>query len=314
MKRQLIFLLLFIFLFCQQAYGDEAKVRIAIIDTGISSESIDNENIVDGANYMDSSGTNDLLGHGTAVAGIIVGSEGIGINGIAPKAKLVPLVISTINKDGQTLIADCDILAQTILDAIDIYGCKIINISAGILSDDDVLENAVKYAEQKGVVLVSSVGNDNEKFTENIYYPAAYDTVIGVGALKKDGQVAIFSQRNYSLSICAPGDRLKLSSISYGKTAYGFGTSYATAYVSAAAVLFLEKYPDFSPKEIRQILYISADDLEQVGYDTNSGWGSLNIDSALEYSSRFDFISSKISIIKNIFHSGLPLLSIVLFF
>lgn len=292
-------------MFCQKAYGEEAKVPIAIIDTGISSESIDNGSIVDGANYMDGTGTNDLIGHGTAVAGIIVGSESIDIKGIAPNTKLIAMVITTVNKDGQTLIADCDILAQAIIDAIDIYGCKIINISAGVLTNDKNLQNAVDYAEKKGVVVVSSVGNDNEKFANNIYYPAAYDTVIGVGALKKDGEVASFSQRNNSVSICAPGDRLKLVSTSYGKTTYGFGTSYATAYVSAAAVLLLEKYPNFSSKEIRQIIYASADDLGKAGFDTNSGWGALNIDGALDYSSRFNFIISRINIIKNIFYSGL---------
>lgn len=278
MKRQLIFLLVCMILFSQMAYADDIEVRIALIDTGISRGVFDEMNIIEGINYIDpSADTTDLVGHGTAVAGIIVGSKSVNIKAIAPKAKLVPLVIGTKTADGKIVMGDADILAKAIRDAIDIYNCKIINISSGTLLNKEILKKAIDYAEEKGVIVISSVGNDNKFFPDNIYYPAAYDTVIGVSALKKNGEIASFSQRNSSVSICAPGDRLKLASIKPGKTTVGFGTSYATAYVSAAVSILVNKYPNLTPKDIREIIYKSANDLGEVGYDMDTGWGALSL-------------------------------------
>lgn len=280
-KRWMVYILLYM-LFWQPAYADGVEVRIAVIDTGICVEAIKPANLITGANYLSpSAGTNDFIGHGTAVAGIILGSDEVYIKGIAPKAKLVPLVIATKMEDGEKLIGDSELLVQAIRDAIDLYDCRIINISAGTVSTGDQLQSAVEYAEEKGVILISSVGNDNQYYPENIYYPAAYETVLGISALKRNGEVARFSQRNDSVFICAPGDRLKLASITEGKTTFGSGTSYATAYVSGVVALLLSEDPDLTPEEIRKILSGSAMDLNEAGYDTTSGWGALNADAAL---------------------------------
>lgn len=294
MKKILIYLLVFTLLSCQSASADSKAVRIALIDTGISSDVIDNSKIIKGFNYLNPSmDTQDIKGHGTAVAGIIVGSKTVSIKGVAPDAELVPLVVCTKTENDKTVMGDCDILAQAIRDAIDIYACKIINISAGVLSNTKSLEEAVEYAEEEGVVLISSVGNDNKNHKDNIYYPAAYDTVLGVSALKKSGEVASFSQCNNSVDICAPGDRLKLISTTKGKTTFGSGTSYATAYVSGAAAVLLSKYPNLTPKELRQIICASADDLGPEGYDTTSGWGALNLDAALTKQSQLVSVSDE---------------------
>lgn len=284
MKRKLTCLLIIILLFTQIAYADNAQVCVGLIDTGISSGSIDKSSILPGFNYLDqSTNTEDLIGHGTAVAGIILGSESLYIKGIAPTAEIVPLAIGTKTADGEIIMGDVDILAQAIRDAIDIYDCKIINISSGTCLNTKTLREAVAYAEEKNVILISSVGNDHKFFSKNIYYPAAYDTVIGVSSLKRNGKVSDFSQRNKSVFICAPGEKLKLVSINKGKTTFGDGTSYATAHVSGAVALLVMKYPDLTPKEIRQIISDSADDLGVAGYDTDSGWGALNMNNALNY-------------------------------
>lgn len=285
LRKKIIYMtvFIFIFLFFQAAYCQAEEIRIAIIDTGISYEVISSDNIIDGKNYIDkSSDTNDIIGHGTAVSGIILGSESVNIKGIAPSVKLVPMVVSTETADGKIVMGNSEILAEAINDAIDIYGCKIINVSMGTLTDSDALRNAVKHAEEKGAVVISSVGNDNKYFPENIYYPAAYETVIGVSALNRKGEIANFSQRNSSVSICAPGDRIKLASLEKGKANFGFGTSYATSYVSAAAALIVEKYPDITPEEIRKMLFESSKDLGETGYDIESGWGSLDLESILK--------------------------------
>lgn len=78
-----IIILSSILAYVMPAYGiDNQTIRIAIIDTGISSHAISSKNLVEGKNYILSNrSTEDEIGHGTAVAGIIVGSEKAGIKG-----------------------------------------------------------------------------------------------------------------------------------------------------------------------------------------------------------------------------------------
>lgn len=258
-------------------------VRIAIIDTGISTVSISPKSLVQGKNYMDpSADTEDKAGHGTAVAGIIVGAEKQGLRGIAPDAVLVPLVCSTLGADGKIVSGSCAVWAQAIRDAVDEYGCKVINLSMGTTTDDEALRSAVAYVENCGAVVVSAVGNDNAYKQENLYYPAAYATVIGVGALDENGEVAAFSQCNTSVALCAPGKDLKVATIR-GKTISAFGTSYAAPFVSGTAALLLSLQQDLKPAVVRRILYASAKDLGAHGFDKDSGWGALQVDTVLRF-------------------------------
>ena len=167
-------------LFTNIAYAANTDLRIALIDTGIASDVIDSQSIIPGFNYITGTeGTEDKVGHGTALAGIIVGAKDVYIKGLAPKVKLVPLVIASKIEDDKKLGLDSNALGRVIRDAIDIYDCKIINVSSGTLSNTKSLRDSVAYAEKKGVVVISSVGNDNKYFSDNLYYPATYYSVIG---------------------------------------------------------------------------------------------------------------------------------------
>lgn len=75
---------------------EKEAVRIAVIDTGISSAVIPTEHLEAGRNYIfPNRSTEDNTGHGTAVAGIITGTQQAGVHGLSPRAKLVPLVYHT---------------------------------------------------------------------------------------------------------------------------------------------------------------------------------------------------------------------------
>jgi subtilisin family serine protease len=259
-----------------------AGVRIAVIDTGISTKAIAPEHLADGKNYIvPDSGTEDRLSHGTAIAGILVGSDKKGIKGVAPAATLVPLVYYT--SDGDSVIkGDSKLLARIIRDAVDVYGCRVINISSGTTDNNGELKAAVAYAEEHGALVVSSVGNDNNEYPNRLYYPAAYDTVLGVAALRQDGEIASFSQRNASVALCAPGDDLQVLRKG-GTTIKAFGTSFAAAYVSGAAAVLLAEHPELTPSQVRRILCASALDIGKPGYDIESGWGAVQIGASLEW-------------------------------
>lgn len=285
MRKRLICSLLALVIISQPVFASDLPtgkdIKIAIIDTGISTKAINSGQLVQGYNYIKKNkDTEDKIGHGTAIAGLIAGSSSANLTGIAPKAKLVPLVYQTNDADGNIKKGNYEMVARAIRDAVDIYGCRIINLSVGTTEESMLLRKAVEYAEEKNVVVISSVGNKNEKNPDSLYFPAAYPTVIGVGSVNKKGQVSDFSQRNKSVMLVAPGERIWTVSQN-GRSLLTNGTSFATAFVSGAAAALLYARPELTAAEVRSILYRSAKDIEETGYDTDSGWGILNLDKAL---------------------------------
>ena len=257
------------------------QIKIALIDTGVSLKAIEPETVLAGYNYVtNSSDTNDKIGHGTAVASVLVGSKAAGISGVSPNARLVSLVVKTRDETGKVQGVKPAILAQAIYDAVDKYQVNVINLSIGVTEDFEVLRAAVAHAEQKNVTVISSVGN-NKKEAEKRYYPAAYETVIGVGSHNKENAVSDFSQENNSVMLLAPGEDFWMASRN-GKRYGAKGTSYATAFVSGTVALLLEQNLELPPQKIRTILCETARDLYAKGYDTQSGFGSLDRARALQ--------------------------------
>lgn len=252
---------------------DDSSVVIALLDTGISTLAVAPEHILQGWNYVtDSEDTEDRINHGTAVASVIVGSESAGVVGLAPEAMLLPMVVLDKEDDRKKSIS-AQQLAQVIMDCVDVYGADIINVSLGIHKDHKDLQEAVKYAETNGVLIISAVGNHGD--SGEYYYPASYDTAVAVGSHDENGSVSRFSQKNGTANLLAPGEDIWLASRE-GKTYGSRGTSYATSYVTAAAANILIENPDFTPEDVRQMLYQTAIDILDPGYDADSGWGILN--------------------------------------
>ncbi len=221
------------------------RVVIALLDTGVSTKAIDGEHLISGYNYVeDSTDTEDLVNHGTAVASVILGCESAGVEGMAQDAFLVPLVVVT-KQDGEMTGISTELLAQAIRDSVDIYGADIINVSLGVHKDDAALLEAVEYAQEKGALVVAAVGNDG--VDGEAYYPAAYDTVLAVGSCDADGNKSEFTQDG--ADILAPGEDIMLASRN-GRTYGAKGTSYATGFVSADAARLLMEEATLTPEEL----------------------------------------------------------------
>lgn len=225
---------------------EKAPVIIGIIDTGISENAIDSDHVLEGKNYLDPSlSTEDTYGHGTAVASVILKE--------LPQAQLVPLVGNAYNK-GKIEQVDNDVFAQMIRDAVDVYHCQIINVSMGLILDKTSIREAVTYAEEKGVLVVASAGNDYAEGGKLVYYPAAYETVLSVGSVNKSGtEISDFSQRGDWVDIYACGEEMKIATLS-GDTKDGEGTSYSAAIVTARAGRLLQNNPNLIPAELREKL------------------------------------------------------------
>ena len=171
---------------------------------------------------------------------------------------LVPLISNAFD-DGKIIQVENDTLAQIIIDAVDIYECDIINISAGIILDKDSIRNAVQYAEEKGTLVVASVGNDYADYGEIKYYPAAYPTVLAVGSVdKEEKEISKFSQRGEWVDIYACGEDVTVRTLS-GNTRTSDGTSYSAAKITAcAANIIMQSESDLSPSELRQKIIESS--------------------------------------------------------
>ena len=268
-------------------YGAQ-PVRIGFIDTGISTKHLEEAQVMAGKNYVfPDRDTQDREGHGTATAGMALGSESLGLKGSCPGAVAVPLMTVDKYASGVFSKGDVSVMSQAIYEAIDIYGCRVINISMGVTEDAEELQRAVEYAEKKGVLVVSAVGNDNVLYPQRSYYPACYSTVIGVGAAESltvrtrtpvdrsagGWKVADFSQRK-GVSVLADGFQLAtVTNRNAAETSLRSGTSYACAYVAGLCAQLLMDAPSLSPAEVRGILYAGAQELGVPGKDVESGWG-----------------------------------------
>lgn len=227
-------------------YFSRKPVVIGIIDTGISTRVIPTEHILKGKNYLEPThSTEDSYGHGTAVASVILD--------FFPQAQFVPLV-SNSYENGKIKQVDNDVFAQMIRDAVDVYHCQIINLSVGLILDKASIREAVAYAEENGVLVVASAGNDYAADGDFTYYPAAYDTVLSVGSVnKKKKEISDFSQRGEWVDIYACGEKVRIKTLS-GDKRESEGTSYSAAYVTARAARLLQKDSTLTPTELREKL------------------------------------------------------------
>lgn len=263
---------------------DGSGIYIAVIDTGVMDVySADlGEHIEKGINYVfPEQGTDDKIGHGTRVVSLIIGAEKDDetVEGTAPDAKVVPLVYQSRYPSGVTVNGGTEFLAKAILDAVDIYGCRVLCISSGTTEDSETLREAVAHAEENGAVVVAAVGNDNVRDPNKVYYPASYETVIGIGAIDNNGIVADFSQRNGVFAVTQGKDVMALSL--NGTVKKYSGTSYANARAAGIIAVLLSQFPDSTPEDVRTAIAMSAEDLGEHGYDSDYGWGEINIYGAL---------------------------------
>lgn len=216
----------------------------------------------------------DEMGHGTAVAGIIaaVTDNGIGMAGAAPHCRVMNLRSFTGSGLGEE-----DDAASAILYAIE-NGARIINMSWGDVFISRLLDDVIRYAAGRNVVLVASSGNSS---TDRIHYPSAFEDVISVGASTADDNVAGFSNYGPSLDLVAPGSGILSITREARYDSSLNGTSFAAPFVAAAAALILSHDPMLPAESVRGVLTSSADDLGDLGWDMYYGSGRLNIERAL---------------------------------
>ncbi|MEW6471854.1 MAG: S8 family serine peptidase [Actinomycetota bacterium] len=254
-------------------HGDP-NMLVAVIDTDVDATHPDLVGkVVVGQNFSNDT-TPDPEGHATAVAGLIaaIPNNDKGIAGLGWNTKV--LSVRVLDSQGNGLASD---IAKGIRYAADYPGVKIINLSlqqdpndAGKVSD--VLKEAIKYAQSKGLLVVSAAGNQP---LDTPSYPANFEGVLSVAALDgSDDRLAKFSRRGPWVDIAAPGvGVLTLATPCADGNCWVTpdGTSFATPIVSAAAALVWAANPGLTAQQVAARLMNTADSVPGTGVDFASG-------------------------------------------
>jgi subtilisin family serine protease len=187
----------------------------------------------------------DVVGHGTACAGII-GAAGKRLpRGLGGAVRILPMrALAGAQMTGRSAVTalgslpDIDLSVKLAVD----LGARVLNLSFGTpetaLRPRDPRPHAavVEYARRRGCVLIAASGNSASSAR---YYPACLDGVIAVGSVGPEGKPSKFTTRGDHVDLCAPGENIPSSSI--GGYQLNTGTSFAAPFVAAACALLLAR-------------------------------------------------------------------------
>jgi serine protease AprX len=291
-------------------------VGVALIDTGVAPVAgLPAAQVVNGPDLSFESQSAslrylDTYGHGTHMAGIIVGNDtATGTKGLAPKVKLTSLKLGTSNGAvdvSQTLAAIDWVVAHRNDDPAN--PIRVINLSYGTGGNPSPLTDPVAYAVQNawdnGIVVVAATGNNgNAKMLTN---PAVHADTIAVGATSTKGTVAstdddLATFTNAQLpavgkapDLLAPGESVvslrdtgsnidqSYPAARVGTTLFrGSGSSQATAVTSAAVALLLQYKPSLTPDQVKSYLRASRNQPRAGSLAASYETGYLNVNNAI---------------------------------
>jgi subtilisin family serine protease len=280
---------------------------VAVVDTGadLTHPDLDaNLTTFSDADFVDPTGgdgAQDQNGHGTHVSGIIAAEtgNGIGVAGVAPGAKVLPVRVLDADGSGTT-----DVIGNGIRYAAD-KGAKVINLSLGLTSGVDQVAkvlgaltpiySAIDYAISKGAVVVVAAGNDSVPLCAE---PSGHPQVICVGATDSRDMRSFFSNSDLTMTkkyVVAPGgDALTCAgdifstylrsvppSVCSPEAGYEAlaGTSMAAPHVAGVAALLVAK--GLGATAIVNCITSTTDDLGTPGRDPIYGYGRVNAQRAV---------------------------------
>ncbi len=262
-------------------------ILVSVVDTGIDT---DHEDLADGIvqavsviphEYYDGSksivfnsnyeGREDCMGHGTHVAGIIGARQNkIGVVGVAPDCRIMSVKALELYKGKGA--GKSGWIAAAIRYSIE-QGARIINLSiGGSAVTDPLLEKVIGEAAEAGCIVVCAAGNITGE--PQVFYPAAYEHTITVGATGKDGKWISFSNYGDYLDIVAPGEAIYSTVIGgYGTKS---GTSMACGVVTGEIAMLLEKNKSLNEQDILKLMKQRAVRENGEAKDPKMGYGFLD--------------------------------------
>lgn len=259
-------------------YWTGRTVKIGIIDSGIVNN-LEDVRPLGGYNTLDGEDPAvwnvDESGHGTFCAGVVAAqNNAVGVLGGAPNAEIYSVKVFP-GGYASDLVEAVEWCIQNRMD--------VINMSLGTPDASQSLANVLRDAHERGITCIAAAGNDSTR----VAYPAAFPTVIGVGAIGRFGTFpedsahalkigsetdwrgqlfsASFTNFGPEINVCAPGVAI-LSTMPTGYVCWD-GTSFSCPLVATLAALILEACPiirtgnSSQPEYLRSIIQSSATNL-----------------------------------------------------
>ncbi len=264
--------------------AEGGDVKVAIIDGGVNlyhpefTEKSGGVNsgwdFVDGDSMANDEPGGAGSGHGTFVAGVV--------RLVAPASHIYAYrVLDTAGRgDGYTV-------TKALLQAIE-DGCKVVNLSLGMVGRHHALDDALKYAESQDITLVTSAGNDSTESDLVFPFPAKKASCLTVAALDSLKVKADFSNYGLKVDICAPGTRIYSPFLD---TSYAWwdGTSFAAPFVTGLAALIYSIDSTITWEEVHFIIDETATNVDSLnpGLEGKLGQGLIDMVAALEVAARF---------------------------
>ncbi len=286
-------------------------VRVLILDTGFNTERsvFDSLTIIDEWDFINNDGNteneaNDYSSqhnHGTMVFSTLAGYDPGNLIGPAFGAEF--LLAKTEDVTNESQVEEDNYVAA--LEWGEQLGADIMSSSLGYLDwysycdmdgNTGVTTIAVDIATSLGMLCITSAGNWGTSSPppnpcDTLYYyisaPADADSVISVGAVNSNGEIASFSSHGPTYDgrikpeVCARGVStwgVNANSDSY-RTASG--TSLSAPLVSGAAAVILSAHSDWTPMQVREAMMMTADRVDNP--DNNYGYGVIDVMAAIDY-------------------------------
>lgn len=271
------------------AIPDAGEIRVGILDTGIDTKHPDLKHVDIEYHHVDLK-AQDIVGHGTHVAGIIAATtnNGVGISGIA-NCKLAAWKIFPDKPVSGDFYVDSERYLQA-LNAVVGAGVKVVNLSIGGTASSRTEAILFRRLERQGIIVVAAMGNEYEEGNPK-EYPAGYRGVFAVGSVAENGRRSWFSNTGRHIDLVAPGSNIlstlpTMSSPYRDETDYASwsGTSMATPHVAAAAALVAARYPSKDAGQIKKHLLRTTTRLgamKKRAWTPAYGRGLLNVKKAL---------------------------------
>jgi len=279
-------------------------VKVAVLDTGVAYRNygrrflrdpdLERKTFLPGYDFVDRDRMPlDRNGHGTHVTSTIAQStdNGVGLTGIAYGARIMPVRVMDANGFGTT-----ENITAGLRWAVD-HGARVISMSINFAcgASIPILEDALAYANSRGVTLVGSSGNKGSQTCPSL--PATAPQVISVGGSTESGCIANYSFRSDAIDIAAPGGGsttsgcpqrtgnrpiLQVGMIGQDPAWFGIqpgwkGTSMAAAHIAGAAAMVIASgvlTGKQGPRQVKERLYATARMPSYAAADPLSGFGA----------------------------------------
>jgi hypothetical protein len=265
--------------------GLPRPVVVAVVDTGVDLDHpVLKPLLVPGVNVKNRlSPPQDEMGHGTRVAGVVAAVWGAfsGRNG-AEIGRIMPVKVMENGNDGEIYYT-----VEGMREAIR-RGADIIVLAQGSWTYSELMVQAVREAEAKGVLVVGAAGNavygpdGGIVYDRPLYYPAAIPEVLSVGSVRRDGTHEPSSNSGPGIDLAAPGELIHTAGLSR-EIDIDSGTSYAAPQVAGVAAMVWQTRPMLKPAQLRSLLCQTAvKPAGQPRWDEQMGYGVVNAVRALE--------------------------------